>query len=214
MAPYASLMKKLGANIVSIILIPLIAPSYLFAIILFYFPEITKIHVLSDKLLAIFYIFAATTFMPFVVVFILYKRKVITDLTLHRQQDRVIPQIFSCFIYAGICLFLCLTEGPTNALSLSMIAIALSVIGLTLITPFWKISTHACGAWGLFAIIYDLQSRFDHTSFWVPYYIILFLTVSVCAARLYLKVHSVMQVLAGSLMGALIGFSVFHYLLK
>jgi len=207
-------MKKLAANIVSIILIPLIAPSYLFWIILFFFPEITKIHLLSDKLLAILYIFSATTFLPFLVVFILYKRKVITDLTLHRQQDRVIPQIFSCFIYAGICLFLCVTEGPTSALSLSMIAISLSVIGLTLITPFWKISTHACGAWGLFAIVYDLQSRYHEPGFVVLYYIILFLTVSVCAARLYLKVHTPMQVLIGSLMGAIIGFSVFHYLLK
>ncbi len=207
-------MKKLAANIVSIILIPLIAPSYLFWIILFFFPQITKIHLLSEKLLAILYIFAATTFLPFLVVFILYKRKVITDLTLHRQQDRVIPQIFSCFIYAGICLFLCLTEGPTNALSLSMIAISLSVIGLTLITPFWKISTHACGAWGLFAIVYDLQSRYHEPGFVVLYYIILFLTVSVCAARLYLKVHTPMQVLAGSIMGTVIGFSVFHYLLK
>src|SRR5476651_1133812 len=206
-------MKKFAANLVSIILIPLIAPSYLFWIILFYFPQLTRIVSLNDKLLAIFYIFLATTFLPFLVVFILYKRKVITDLTLHRQQDRVIPQIFSCFIYAGICLFLVYTEGATNALSLGMIAVSLSVIGLTLITPFWKISTHACGAWGLFAIVYDLQSRYHEPGFVVLYYIILFLTVSVCAARLYLRVHTVMQVIAGGIMGGAIGFLLFHYCL-
>src|ERR1700748_2535409 len=176
-------MKKLAANIVSIILIPLIAPSYLFWIILFYFPTLTHINNVSDKLLAILYIFLATTFLPFLVVFILYKKKIITDLTLHRQQDRVIPQIFSCFIYAGICLFLVYTEGATNALRLSMIAISVSVIGLTLITPFWKISTHTCGAWGLFAIVYELQTRMHESNFVVLYYIILFLTISVCAAR-------------------------------
>jgi len=206
-------MKRLAANIVSIILIPLIAPSYLYWIILFYFPHLTRITSLNDKLLAIFYIFLATTILPFVVVFILYKRKIITDLTLHRQQDRVIPQIFSCFIYAGICLFLVYTEGATNALSLSLIAVSVSVIGLTLITPFWKISAHACGAWGLFAIAYDLQSRYHQPGFTVLYYIIAFLTISVCAARLYLKVHTPMQVIMGSIMGGVVGFLLFHYCL-
>jgi len=206
-------MKKFLANLVSIILIPLIAPSYLFWIILFYFPQLTRIVSVTDKLLAILYIFMATTFLPFLIVFILYKRKVITDLTLHRQQDRVIPQIFSCVIYVGICLFLVFTEGATNALSLSMIAISVSVIGLTLITPFWKISTHACGALGMFAIVADLQSRYHQPGFTVLYYIIMFLTVSVCAARLYLKVHTPMQVLIGGIMGGLIGFVLFHYCL-
>ncbi|RKR83743.1 PAP2 superfamily protein [Mucilaginibacter gracilis] len=207
-------MKRIAAHIVSIILIPLIAPSYLFWIILFYFPQLTHITTISDKLLAILYIFLATTLLPFIVVFVLYKQKKIRTLTLDNKEDRVIPQIFSCFIYAGVCLFLVYTQGATNALTLSMVAVSVSVIGLTLITPYWKISTHACGSWGMFAILFDLQSRFAQPGFWVLYYIILFLTVTVCIARLYLKVHTPMQVLAGSIMGAIIGFSLFHYCLR
>lgn len=203
-------MKRIAAHIVSIILIPLLAPSYLFGIILFYFPHLTSITNTADKLLSILYIFIATTLLPFIVVFILYKRKVIRTLTLDNKEDRVIPQAFSCVIYTLVCLFLVYQEGAANALTLSMIAVAISVIGLTLITPFWKISTHACGSWGLFAILYDLNSRFPTPSFQPLYYIILFLTVSVCIARLYLKVHTPMQVLAGSIMGVLIGFSLFH----
>lgn len=206
-------MKRIAAHIVSIILIPLLAPAYLFWIILFYFPQLTHITNTPDKLLAIAYIFAATSLLPFVVVFILYKRKIIKTLTLDNKEDRVIPQAFSCLIYAAIALFLMYKDGSTNALSLSMAAVAVSLIGLTAITPFWKISTHACGAWGLFAITYVLNSRFQDHSFLIPYYTILFLTISVCIARLYLKVHTPMQVIAGSLMGTVIGFSLFHYLL-
>lgn len=206
-------MKRIAAHIVSIVLIPLIAPSYLFWIILFYFPQLTHIVNTGDKLLAILYILLATTLLPFIVVFVLYKRKLIKTLTLDNKEDRVIPQIFSCFIYAGVCLFLVYTEGATNALTLSMTAVAVSVIGLTLITPFWKISTHACGSWGMFAVIYELQTRFPNPAFQVLYYIILFLVVSVCVARLYLKVHTPMQVLAGSVMGVLIGFLLFHFFL-
>ncbi|EHQ29212.1 phosphatase PAP2 family protein [Mucilaginibacter paludis] len=207
-------MKRLASHIVSIILIPLLAPTYLFAIILFYFPHLTSIVSIGDKLLSILYIFIATTLLPFIVVFILYKRKVIRTLTLDNKEDRVIPQAFSCVIYTATCLLLVYKVGATNALTLSMVAVAISVIGLTLITPYWKISTHACGSWGLFAILYDLNSRFPVQSFQPLYYTILFLTVSVCFARLYLKVHTPMQVLAGSVMGVLIGFSLFHFFLN
>jgi membrane-associated phospholipid phosphatase len=207
-------MKRFLANFLSIILIPLLAPTYLYAIILFFFPEVTNITAIGDKLLAILYIALTTTLLPFIVVFILYKRKVISDLTLHKQEDRTIPQIFSCVIYFAISLFLVGKIGFSNALTLSMIAVTLSVVFLTMITPFWKISTHACGAWGLFAILYVLQTRFYETSFVIPYYIILASTIGVCAARLYLRVHTPMQVLAGSILGMLIGFSLFHYFLK
>jgi len=206
-------MKRIAAHIVSIILIPLIAPAYLFWIILFFFPGLTHIHNTNDKLLAILYILLATTLLPFIVVFVLYKQKKIRTLTLDNKEDRVIPQIFSCFIYAAVCLFLVYTEGATNALTLSMIAVSVSVIGLTIITPSWKISTHACGAWGMFAILWELQTRYPNPEFAILYYIILFLTITVCMARLYLKVHTPMQVLAGSIMGAVIGFSLFHFFL-
>jgi membrane-associated phospholipid phosphatase len=206
-------MKTFLAHVVSIILIPLLAPAYLFAIILFFFPQLTPIVSTGDKLLAITYIFAATSLLPFVVVFILFKRKVIRTLTLDNKEDRVVPQIFSCFIYVGICLFLFISKGATSALTLAMIAISVSVILLTLITPYWKISAHACGSWGLFAIVYDLQTRFPSQNFIVPFYTLLFLTIGVCFARLHLKVHTPMQVLAGSIMGIFVGFTLFHFYL-
>ncbi len=207
-------MKRFLANFLSVVLIPLLAPTYLYAIILFFFPQATNIVSVGDKLLAILYIALTTTLLPFIVVFILYKKKIISSLTLHAQKDRTIPQIFSCVIYLGICLFLVNKEGVHNALSLAMIAVTVSVIFLTMITPFWKISTHACGAWGLFAILYVLQTRFYEVNFVIPYYIILASVIGVCFARLYLKVHTPLQVLAGSILGTAIGFSLFQYLLE
>jgi membrane-associated phospholipid phosphatase len=207
-------MKKFLANFISVVLIPLLAPTYLYAIILFFFPQVTNIIGVSDKLLAIFYIAITTTLLPFIVVFVLYKKKIISSLTLHEQKDRTIPQVFSCVIYLAICLFLVNKEGIHNALALAMIAVTVSVIFLTMITPFWKISTHACGAWGLFAILYVLQTRFYELNFEIFYYVIFASTIGVCFARLYLKVHTPLQVLAGSILGTAIGFSLFHFLLQ
>jgi membrane-associated phospholipid phosphatase len=206
-------MKRFLANFLSVVLIPLLAPTYLYIIILFFFPQTTTVVDITGKLLAILYIALTTTLLPFIVVFILYKRKIISDLTLHKQKDRTIPQIFSCVIYLGISLFLVRLVGFSNPLALSMIAVTVSVIFLTLITPFWKISTHACGAWGMFAILYVLQYRFYESSFEALYYVILASVIGVCIARLYLKVHTPMQVLAGSILGTAIGFSLFHFFL-
>ena len=206
-------MKNFVAHFLSIILIPLLAPAYLYAIILFYYPTLTDIAETGDKLLAILYIFAATSLLPFVLVFILYKKKVISTLTLDNVKDRFIPQVFSCFSYVAISGALALMFGYNNALTLSMVAVTVSVIGLTIITPYWKISTHACGAWGMFAILYVLNQRFHVQSFMPVYYTILVCVIGVCFARLYLKVHTPMQVLMGSIMGTVIGFSVFNFLL-
>src|ERR1041385_7431290 len=128
-------MKRIAAHIISIVLIPLLSPTYLFWIILFYFPQLNHITNTADKVLAICYIFAATSLLPFILVFILYKRKIIRTLTLDNKEDRVVPQIFSCFIYLFISLFLTYKEGVANALSLCMIAVTISLIMLTVITP-------------------------------------------------------------------------------
>ncbi len=207
-------MKRIVAHIISIVLIPLLSPTYLFWIILFYFPQLTHITNFRDKILAICYIFGATSLLPFILVFILYKRKIIKNWTLDNKEDRVIPQIFSCFIYLIIAVFLIYSQGVSNALSLCMVAVSISLIMLTIITPYWKISTHASGAWGMFAIISMLYLKFPSANYTPIFYTMLVLTVGVCVARLYLKVHTPMQVLAGSIMGSLIGFSLFYFFLK
>jgi membrane-associated phospholipid phosphatase len=206
-------MKHFLAHLISIILIPLLAPTYLFYIILFYFPQLSSITGLNDKILAVILIAATTTLMPFIVVFILFKLKKIRTLTLDNKEDRVIPQIFSCFIYILVTAFLGYRFGLTNALTLSMVAVTLSVIALTIITPYWKISTHATGAWGLVAIVFVLYQKYPESHFLIPCLVTLFLTISVCFARLYLKVHTPLQVIAGTAMGCVIGYSLFQFFL-
>jgi membrane-associated phospholipid phosphatase len=208
--PNSSIIR-FAANFISIILIPLFAPTYLYCIIFAYFPQLVPDYThLAQKIYAVSGIFIATTLLPFILVFVLYKRKIIASLTLEKRSDRIIPQIFSCVSYAAVVIFLGAKEGFGSILTLSMIAVAISVIGLAAITPFWKISTHACGAWGFFSILYILHPLTHAPSFALLYYGILFMTVAVCLARLYLKVHTPMQVLAGSLMGTGVAFGVFH----
>ncbi len=204
-------MKKFSANFISIILIPLFAPTYLFGIILYYFPNLTSIVNLSDKLEAIAYIFGATTILPFVFVFILFRLKKISTLTLDDKKDRTIPQLFSCINYTVVSLSMVYKLGINDALTLSMIAVTISLIAITITTRYWKISTHTSGIAGIFAIATVLYLKYPSDAFFIPYLILLSLTVFVCIARLHLKVHTLAQILCGCLLGGSFGFLLFYF---
>jgi membrane-associated phospholipid phosphatase len=157
-------------------------------------------------------VFLSTILLPFLFVFILFKLKIISNLTLDKREERLLPQIFSCVCYLIISFFLISKMGISSSLSLVMIANTLSLFAITIITNFWKISTHASGALGLLSITSILFIKYQSPEFLIPFIVILFLTISVCAARLYLRVHTLKQVLGGCLLGAAIGILVFYFL--
>ena len=204
-------MNKFLANFVSILLIPLFAPTYLFCIILFYFPHLTFTMPLDERFKLIAYIFSATTLIPFVFVFILFKLKKISSLSLNDKRDRPIPQLFSFFNYLFVTIFMIDKIGINDALTLAMISVTTSLIIITITTHYWKISAHSSGVSGILAIVSVLFFKYQSENFLIPYIILLILTVSVCLARLYLKVHTLLQVLIGCVLGGTIGTLIFYF---
>ena len=200
------------SNFLSILLIPLLIPVYLCGIVLYYFPS--ELHALTpgDKWMVAADIFIFTIVLPFILVYVLYKMKVISSLSLYKREDRFIPQAFSCFSYLLVSGYFIYKFGATNILSLAMLANSISAITITLITRFWKISTHAAGAIGFLAIIAMIYMKHPSRDFSIPFLFILLSTIGVCFARLYLKAHTVMQVVGGSALGIVIGVSVFYFL--
>ena len=208
-----SQLKYVLSQLVSIVLIPLLAPTYLFVLILFYFPQLTPFIELNDKLRVVLFIFSATTIIPFIAVFILYKLRVISSVTLDKQEDRTYPQLFSSLNYLLITLYISRKLGIGNALSVAMFAVTLSLFALTIITKYWKISTHTTGAMGMLSILTILMIRFPSEQLLIPYGILCALTVAVFFARLHLKVHTLAQVIIGSILGGIIGSTVVLFLM-
>lgn len=202
-------IKFFSAHVLSVMLIPLLSPTYLFFIILFFFPQLSNIIETKDKLLSILCIFAATCLPPFILVFFLYKRKIISTLTLDDKKDRFYPQVFACVNYVFISGYLIYKLGATSALTLSMIAATISVILIFIVTAFWKISTHTSGATGLLSISSVLIFKFPSHAFILPYFSLLILTIFLCLARVYLKVHTPKQVIAGCILGSIVGLAIF-----
>jgi membrane-associated phospholipid phosphatase len=185
------------------------APTFLFILLLFYFPGLETIAGREEKLQAIGSIFLATFLFSFALIFLLYKMKVIARVTLENQKDRTIPQVFLLLVYVGITAFLSNKYGLKDGLTLSMLASTITIAGITVINRYWKISTHASGVSGVFAIISVLYYRYQPEGFSGLYLTICLLTFGVCISRLYLKVHTPMQVVGGFVLGALSGVFLF-----
>jgi membrane-associated phospholipid phosphatase len=200
------------ANFVSVLLIPLLVPTYLSGIVICYFPSLVRISHQNEKWMPIFGIFIFTVLLPFILVYSLFKMGKISSLSLVERKDRYVPQFFSCFTYFFITACFIYMFGPDNILSLGMIANSISVLIITVITRYWKISTHASGSIGLLVIVSIIFLKHPSPYFSVPYVILSVLCVSVCFARIYLKAHTVMQVIGGSVLGTALGISVFYFL--
>ncbi len=193
------------AHLVSAFFIPLLIPTYLFAIIFIFFPQATHIGNPIEEKTLLWTVFIITVVIPALVVLLLYKLQFISSVFLFKREDRIIPQLFTLFFYTLFTLFLIVKYGIHDIFALIMLLNSLSLSITFVITNYWKISTHASGVFGFLTVIAILFYKYPFTHFMPMYLIILFLTVSVLVARLYLKAHTAAQIFAGSALGILMG---------
>ncbi len=187
------------------------APTFLFAILMVYFPTLVAFIETPGKPGPVLLIFLTTCVLMFLIIFVLQKMKLISRITLENQRERYIPQVILSLIYLLITGYLAYRYGLRDGFTLSMIASSLTAVGITLINRFWKISTHASGVAGVFGIVSVLFLHHQVNGFFPVYLTICFLTLAVCLARLYLKVHTPMQVVCGFLLGGVSGVLLFFY---
>jgi membrane-associated phospholipid phosphatase len=145
-----------------------------------------------------------TSIGPMLYVFWLYATDRISDLDMSVRDER--ETVFSTFVvfYLAGAGVLWLTHSPRV-----MIATMLGYFAATLvvgyITRYWKISTHALGIAAPLVALSLLYGREP-----LPF---LVLIPMVCWARVYLKAHTPLQVVAGASLGAVstaLFFYIFH----
>lgn len=144
------------------------------------------------------------TIAPMLCVFYLYLSGRISDFDMSDRFER--RRAFISFIIVDVvaALFLTAVHAPTVLIAITWGYVAATTV-IMCITNWWKISTHAFGVTGPFAamfLLFGLQP--------LPYVAVVPL---VCWARVYLRAHSVAQVLAGgvlAIISTLAVFWVFH----
>ncbi len=130
-----------------------------------------------------------TSIGPMLFIFWLYASDRISDLDMSVREER--QKVFSVFVvfYLLGTVTLWLVHAPTLLIA-TMAGYTLATIVVQFITRYWKISTHALGITAPLVALSLLYGRQP-----LPF---LPLIPAVCWARVYLKAHTVAQVLAGS----------------
>jgi membrane-associated phospholipid phosphatase len=152
-------------------------------------------------------LFTSTVFTsigPMLYVLWLYSTDRIADLDMSVRAER--ERVFFAFVvfYAMGTLVLWLFHAPT-LLTATMAGYTAASLVVQYITRYWKISTHALGITAPLVVmvhLYGLQP--------MPF---LVLVPIVCWSRVWLRAHTVLQVIAGTALGAfsvLFFFRVFH----
>ncbi|MGH7738017.1 MAG: phosphatase PAP2 family protein [Candidatus Tyrphobacter sp.] len=145
-----------------------------------------------------------TSIAPMLYVFRLYAVDRISDLDMSVRHER--EAIFSAFVvfYSLGSLVLYLTHAPRVMIA-AMLGYTFSTILVQFVTRYWKISTHALGITAPLVALMLLYGREP-----LPFVVLI---PMVCWARVYLRAHSLLQVLAGAALGAgttVLFFHLFH----
>ena len=148
-------------------------------------------------------VFVSTSFTslgPMLFIFWLYATDRISDLDMSQRRER--EQVFTVFVVFYLCgtLTLYVTHMP-KLLIATMAGYTLATFAVQYITRYWKISTHALGITAPLVTLSLLYGREP-----LPF---LVLIPMVCWARVYLRAHSIAEVIAGA---ALATFSVAFFL--
>lgn len=183
---------NLIARIISFTLFPLLMPLYgvclLFNLSTFsYYP----VQYIKESLICIILV---CILIPFLSYYILEKTKIISSIQMIKKEDRIIPYAITSLSYL-ICAYLLYFKMPLFVINI-LIGISIAILIDAIISKWWKISAHMTGIGGLISSIYAV-SLITYTNSSILLSIAFICAGALAAARLQLKRHTPLQLLAG-----------------
>lgn len=199
-------MNNRLATFISIVFQPLLMPSYIFLGILYFMPH--SFNFTFDLSWRFMVMLLMTTFLiPLMGILLLSFTNSISSVNMINRKERFVPFLFNSLFYiATTYLFWEKFQFP-SLVSYILISITLSIIVLTIITFFWKISAHSIASAGACGIYFALLLNDDTSQLYLGLALFFALTGFVASARLKLQCHDSKQVWAGLLLGFLLNFS-------
>ncbi|EKB49036.1 hypothetical protein B879_02380 [Cecembia lonarensis LW9] len=158
-------------------------------------------------------VFMTTFVIPLLSILMMKLTKNIVSFHMENKDERVFPFSMISLFYMITTYLFYIKFQVDPALILALAVITISVILLTSITFFWKISAHMTGTAGLMAIIIAIALKNPAIDY---LYLVLgstILTGSIGSARLYLNAHTPAEVLIGFGLGFTVCFSAFYWML-
>jgi membrane-associated phospholipid phosphatase len=202
---------KYPALVLSVVFQPLLIPTLVFGLILYAVPEATSIPAeFKDRIF--FLIVLSTLLIPMITIIGLRLSGTLKSLHMKEIQDRVIPFSITSVYYLLTVYFLYQKTEPDPILWQTLSLITIAVIGLTVVTFFWKMSAHMTGAGGLLAVVLILGFKFHTFQVLYPLILSILLVGAIGSARLFLGAHKPLEIYAGFFFGFLICFLGFNWI--
>jgi len=202
-------VPRLFALIISVVFQPLVVPSLVFGLILFAVPEASSIPD-TFKGRIILLIILSTLAIPMVTIFGLRLSGTLKSIHMVDIKDRIIPFIVTTIYFLLTTYFLHDKTELDPILWQVLGVISTSIVGLTLVTFFWKMSAHMTAMGGLLACVVVLSINFPTFHALYPLLGAIILSGVVCTARLYLNAHRPLETYFGFVYGFVLCFIGFN----
>lgn len=195
-------MKSI-AHLISTIFQPLLMPTYGVMLLFVYtYFGVTYLHQFWQILTPVFLFSFA---IPAILIFMLYKMGIISDLSLKIRRERIYPYMITLISYSVMIWFYHRMHMPLWFLMITVSSVAIMTVAI-FITLKWKISAHMFGIGGLIGGAMSVSYFVEHSN---PYFMFMGLFIIaglVGTSRLILKRHTLAQVIAGFFLGFLFSF--------
>lgn len=204
-----SLLSEKQANLISNILNPAFLPSAAAAMLMLLLGN-----TLPEEMRSVWIFLFITCFgtvFPVLIIVLMYWQGKVSDLHLYRRTERYIP-LLAATAFVSYAAYFVSYRWNGGILGDALVATAVCLIVMNIVTWFHKASMHSAGICGLVAVLMAARYVYDDEEiYWSIFFtaILAFLTM---AARLKLKAHTLLEVITGAFIGFVTCFVVMYCL--
>ncbi len=191
------------ANFLSVVLHPLLMPTFLFFILFFLAPTAIGAESLGFlfKVAFISFTFFYTFALPAYFIYLLKRWGLIESLKLENLHDRRLPYFITAVIYTVLGYIIYSKNSMLFPCAYLLWSIAVVIFFVAIISLWWQISAHAAGIGGMIGALAGIAIQFGETELFIPLLGLIILAGYLISARLALNAHTSRQVEAGFFLG-------------
>ena len=208
-------MLKISAQIISVICHPLLMLTYMLGLLLIVNPYLFGINNASEGKLLMLRVFITSFLLPAFAIFLMYRLKLISSLTMNDKQQRIGPFIATGVFYLWVFISVFKDSNMPTAFLIAALGTTIGLFACFLINLFFKISLHATGAGGFVGMVLITMWLYSYGAFsmWLPFVgvctvsinavllVSIVLAGAVGTARMILGAHTSKELYAGFLLG-------------
>lgn len=204
-------MLRQIALVISVVFQPLLIPSLVYGLVFFIVPEASSIpYELKGRFYSL--IVLSTLLIPLITIIGFRLAGAVKSLHMATLGERYIPFTVICIYFSLTTYFLREKVEFDPILWQILLVITATIVGLTVVTFFWKMSAHMTGLGGLLAMVVVMAAVFPTFRPLYPLLGSIILSGVVASSRLYLNAHRPVEIYAGFFYGFICCYLGFQYI--